>query len=314
MKWRILVSAPYMQPVIERFRHIFEKYDAEIILPEVTERLSEDQLLGLVGDIDGVVAGDDHFTAKVLETAGPRLKVLSKWGTGIDSFDLEACKDLGIVVCNTPNAFSDPVADSVYGYILNFARQLPAMDQQMKAGQWDKIPGRALFETALGVIGVGNVGKAVVRRARAFGMRVLGNDIVDIDSAFIRETGVEMVDKKTLLGNADFVTLHCDLNPRSHHLMDAGRFGQMRPTAVFINTARGPIIKEKDLVSALQSETIAGAALDVFEDEPLPESSPLKGMNNVMLAPHNSNSSPAVWEHVHKSTLKNLFGVLEGNK
>jgi D-3-phosphoglycerate dehydrogenase len=314
MKWRILVSAPYMQPVIERFRHIFEKYDAEIILPEVTERLSEDQLLGLVGDIDGVVAGDDHFTAKVLETAGPRLKVLSKWGTGIDSFDLEACKDLGIVVCNTPNAFSEPVADSVYGYILNFARQLPAMDQQMKAGQWDKIPGRALFETALGVIGVGNVGKAVVRRARAFGMRVLGNDIVDIDSAFIRETGVEMVDKKTLLGNADFVTLHCDLNPRSHHLMDAGRFGQMRPTAVVINTARGPIIKEKDLVSALQSETIAGAALDVFEDEPLPESSPLKGMNNVMLAPHNSNSSPAVWEHVHKSTLKNLFGVLEGNK
>ncbi len=138
MKWRILVSAPYMQPVIERIRHVFEEYSAEIILTRVNERLSEDELLGLMGDIDGVVAGDDHFTVKVLEKAVPRLKVLSKWGTGIDSFDLEACERLGIAVRNTPNAFSEPVADSVMGYILNFARQLPAMDQQMKSGLWTR--------------------------------------------------------------------------------------------------------------------------------------------------------------------------------
>ena len=166
----------------------------------------------------------------------------------------------------------------------------------------------------LGVIGVGNVGKAVVRRARAFGIRVLGNDIVDIDTAFIRETAVEMVDIETLLAVADFVTLHCDLNPGSHYLMTADRFAQMQPSAFIINTARGPIIKEEDLVAALQSKTIAGAALDVFENEPLPENSPLMSMSNVMLAPHNSNSSPAAWENVHQSTLKNLFGVLEGSQ
>lgn len=314
MKWRILVSAPYMQPVIEQFRHVFEKHNAEIILPQVNERLSEDELLGMMGDIDGVVAGDDHFTAKVLEKAVPRLKVLSKWGTGIDSFDLETCKHLGIAVRNTPNAFSEPVADSVMGYILNFARQLPAMNQQMKSGLWDKIPGQALNESVLGVIGVGNVGKAVVRRARAFGMRVLGNDLVDIDTAFIRKTTMELVDKETLLADADFVTLHCDLNPSSHHLMNADRFGQMQPSAFIINTARGPIIRETDLVAALKSKTIAGAALDVFENEPLPEDSPLKNMKNVMLAPHNSNSSPAAWEHVHQSTLRNLFEVLEGHQ
>lgn len=314
MRWKILVSAPYMQPVIERFRDVFEKYDAEIILPQVNERLSEDELLGIMGGIDGVVAGDDHFTAKVLEKAWPRLKVLSKWGTGIDSFDLEACESLGIAVRNTPNAFSEPVADSVMGYILNFARQLPAMDQQMKSGVWNKIPGRALNEVVLGIIGVGNVGKAVVRRAQGFGMKVLGNDIKEVDRGFIEKTGVEMVDKKTLLANSDFVTLHCDLNPSSHHLMTADRFGQMQPSAFIINTARGPIIRETDLIAALKAKTIAGAALDVFENEPLQENSPLINMSNVMLAPHNSNSSPVAWEHVHLSTLRNLFEVLEGNQ
>ena len=111
MKWRILVSAPYMQPVISRFRQVFHAHDAEIILPEVNERLSEKELLNLVGQIDGVVAGDDQFTAPVIEKATPRLKVLSKWGTGIDSFDLNACQRFGVKVCNTPNAFTEPVAD-----------------------------------------------------------------------------------------------------------------------------------------------------------------------------------------------------------
>lgn len=314
MKWKILVSAPYMQPVIERFRPIFEKHDAEVVLPTVHERLSEDELLGLMGDIHGVVAGDDRFTAKVLEKASPNLKVLSKWGTGIDSFDLEACKKLGVAVRNTPNAFSEPVADSVMGYILNFARQLPAMDQQIKAGIWEKIPGKALNESVLGVIGVGNVGKAVVRRANAFGMRVLGNDIVEIDGGFRKDFGVEMVDKKSLLAQSDFVSLSCDLNPSSYHLMTMERFRQMKPTAFVINLARGPIIEEKQLVEALKEKVIAGAALDVFENEPLPKGSPLRKMNNVMLAPHNSNSSPKAWENVHQNTLKNLFEVLEGSE
>lgn len=311
MRWRILISAPYMQTVIDRFRPVFEAHDAEIVLPEVNERLSEKELLDCVGEIDGVVAGDDQFTAAVLEKALPRLKVLSKWGTGIDSFDLEACQRLGVKVCNTLNAFTEPVADSVMGYILNFARQLPWMDRQMKTGVWDKSPGRALNELVLGVIGIGNTGKAVVRRARAFGMTVLGNDIVDMPEAFLDETGIRMVDKLTLLSKADFVSLNCDLNPTSHHLMNQSQFELMKPTAILINLARGPIISEADLVKALHSGAIAGAALDVFEHEPLPVDSPLRAMPNVMLAPHNSNSSPMAWERVHQNTLKNLFDVLE---
>ena len=311
MKWKILVSAPYLQPVLETYRSQLESRGAELLVPKVNERLSESELLNLVGDIDGVIAGDDQFTARVLEKATPRLRVISKWGTGIDAFDLDACKRLGVVIRNTPGAFTEPVADSVMGYVLNFARKLPLMDQQMKAGVWDKIPGKALSETTLGIIGLGNIGSALAKRARAFGMNVIANDIKIIPEKTIRETGVNMVGFEEILRGSDFVSLNCDLNSTSLHLMDSNAFDLMQEQAVVINLARGPIVNEKSLIEALIERKIAGAALDVFEQEPLPETSPLKSMSNVMLAPHNSNSSPTAWLNVHKNTIKNLFEVLE---
>ena len=311
MKWKVLVSAPYLQPVLEEYRGQLESRGAELLVPNVNERLSEEELLQLVGDIDGVIAGDDHFTPQVLEKAAPRLKVISKWGTGIDAFDQAACERLGVAIRNTPGAFTEPVADSIMGYILNFARKLSLMDQQMKAGVWDKIPGMALNETTLGIIGLGNIGTALAKRARAFGMKVIANDIRVIPEAIIRETGVNMVGLGELLGSSDFVSLNCDLNPTSLHLMNTEAFKLMQAHAVVINLARGPLIKEESLIEALLDHTIAGAALDVFEQEPLPEASPLKTMPNVMLAPHNSNSSPTAWLRIHKNTIKNLFEVLE---
>lgn len=308
-RYKVLISAPYMQPVIERFRPIFEHNNIEIVLPVVHERLEEAELLELMADIDGVIAGDDRFTARVIENS-PKLKVLSKWGTGIDSFDKEACAKAGVAIRNTVNAFSEPVADSVLGYMLSFVRRLPWMDKQMKAGIWDKIPGRSLRECTLGVIGVGNVGKAVIRRAHGFGIRILGADPVCPPDDFIAQYGISMVSHEELLQQSDFVSINCDLNPTSNHLMSYPQFAMMKPTAVIINTARGPIIDEPALVEALQSGKIAGAAMDVFEDEPLPMTSPLRQMDNVMLAPHNSNSSPQAWENVHHNTIRNLLEAL----
>ena len=180
----------------------------------------------------------------------------------------------------------------------------------MKRGEWKKIPGKALSEYTLGVIGIGNIGKAVTRRARAFGMKVFGNDIIDIDHVFITETGIEMTSLEHLLSNSDFVSVNCDLNPTSHHLINAKTLALMKPEAILINTARGPIVDEKALIEALQAKRLAGAALDVFEVEPLPLESPLLKMDNVMLAPHNSNSSPAAWERVHWNTIRNLLDGL----
>lgn len=302
----VLLTAPYMLPFVERFRPVFEKHGLDLIIPDVLERMEEADLLKYAGQFDGAICGDDRYTERVIAACAPRLKVISKWGTGVDSIDASACSRYGVALCRTPNAFTTPVADSVLGYMLAFARRQPWMDREMKSGKWEKIPGKTLSECTLGVVGVGNVGKAVVRRARAFGMQVCGTDIVDIDHVFVGESGVQMTDLPTLLSNSDFVSINCDLNPSSHHLMNADTFALMKPTAVLINTARGPVVQESALIEALQSRRIAGAALDVFEFEPLPLESPLLQMDNVMLAPHNSNSSPAAWERVHWNTIRNL--------
>ena len=309
MSRKVLVSAPYIQPVLDRFRPAFAARNIELIVPAVLERLSEEALLELVGDIDGAICGDDQFTERVLDAA-PRLRVIAKWGTGVDSIDLAACRHRGIAVRNTPGAFNEPVADTVLGYILSFARRHPEMDREMHAGRWHKLPGVALRECTLGVIGVGSVGKAVVKRAVAFGMRVLGNDLVPMPAEFLAATGVEMVARDDLLRRADFVSVNCNLNPTSLRLLGEESFRLMKETAVVINTARGRIIDEPALISALRSGRIAGAALDVFEAEPLPANSPLLGMDNVLLAPHNANSSPSGWEAVHENTVRNLLEEL----
>jgi D-3-phosphoglycerate dehydrogenase len=311
MTRKVLVSAPYLLPAINRFRPLFKENHIEIIIPRVNERLEEEEILNYIGDIDGVICGDDRFTAKVLQAA-PKLRVISKWGTGIDSIDLKACLEAGIRICNTPNAFSEPVADTVFGYMLCFSRNLVQMDRKMKTGRWEKIPGKALKECTLGIIGVGNVGKAVARRAKSFGLTLFGNDITEMQKDFIDETNIQMVTREELLRNADFVSINCDLNPSSFHMMNHDMFCLMKPSAVIINTARGPIIKESDLIKALEEEIIGGAALDVFEVEPLPIDSPLKEMPNVLLAPHNANSSPEAWEAVHQNTIHNLINALNG--
>lgn len=306
----VLVSAPYLVPRLDRFRPVLENLGLQLVVAEVRERLEEHELLRYAGQFDGTLCGDDIYTERVLEACAPRLKVISKWGTGVDSIDGEACGRLGIRLYRTPNAFTAPVADTVLGYVLAFARQQPWMDADMKAGEWRKLPAHALSEQTLGIIGVGNIGKAVARRALSFGMRLLGNDIVEIDRAFVAETRMEMVELPALLSQSDYVSINADLNPTSRHLLDAQRLAMMKTGAVLINTARGPIVDEGALSMALEARQIAGAALDVFETEPLPPGSPLRAMRNVLLAPHNANSSPAAWEAVHTNTIRNLISGL----
>jgi D-3-phosphoglycerate dehydrogenase len=306
----VLMTAPYMIPFLDRFRPILTDYGIELIVPDVRERMEEEDILKYAGQFDGTICGDDRYTARAIEACAPRLKVISKWGTGVDSIDAEACSRFGVKLGRTLNAFTIPVADTALGYMLAFARRAPWMDREMKSGKWEKIPGKTLSELTLGVIGVGNIGKAVTRRARAFGMKVFGTDIIDVDHVFVSETGIEMTTLHFLLSNSDFVSVNCDLNPTSHHLINADTLALMKPNAILINTARGPIVEEKALVAALGSGQVGGAALDVFEFEPLPGDSPLLKMDNVLLAPHNSNSSPAAWERVHWNTIRNLLDGL----
>lgn len=302
-KWKVLVSAPYLQLVIEDYRHIFDEHQIEIILPPVKERISEEELLKYIKDVDGILCGNDRITERVL-AAAPKLKVISKWGTGIDAIDQEAALRRGIPVKNTLNAFTEPVADTVFGLMLCFARNILDLNEKMKQGIWSKQLGHALSEFTMGVIGVGYVGKAVIKRAQAFGMRVLANDVKEI-------SGYDLVSLEQLLRESDFISINCDLNPTSRYLINKEKIALMKPTAYLINTARGPIVKEVDLIEALKNKQIAGAGLDVFEDEPLSDDNPLKKMSNVILSPHNANAGAAAWKKVHENTIKNAIDELE---
>jgi len=283
----------------------------EIVIPNVKERMEEEDLLLLIEDIDGVVCGDDRFTKEVYERA-TRLKVISKWGTGIDSINKTLAEEYGVKVYNTPDAFSHPVSETAFAYMLAFSRNVIVSDIIMKNGGWSKPKGITLGEQTLGIVGCGNIGTRMARMAAAFDMTILTYDIREIPEYIKEPYRIEQVDFETLLRKSDFVSLHCDLNDTSRHIMNKRAFEMMKDTAYVINTSRGGVIDENALVDALKKKKIAGCGLDVFEIEPLPQDSELRRMENVILSSHNSNSSPLYWERVHENTLKNLYeGLLK---
>lgn len=309
-----MITAPYMMPRILEFTDRLAAYGIETVVPEVRERLEEADLLELVPGVHGVICGDDRFTRRVFEVADA-LKVISKWGTGIDSLDADAAAEHGVRICRTPNAFTIPVADSVFAYLLAFARRVTDTVEEMRAGSWVKLPGRSLAEQTLGVIGVGDIGSEVARRAVAFGMSVVACDTAGVPEPILALPGVRVAEHDEVFAQADAVTIHTDLNPTSYHLVDARRLELMKSNALVINTARGPVVDEQALVVALRDGRIGGAALDVFEVEPLPADSPLRHLPNVLSAPHNANSSPLAWERVHENSIKNLLeglGIVPG--
>jgi len=308
-RWKVLVTAPRAQAVIERYRNELGLAGCDVVVRCPVERLEEEDLLPLVSDVDGIICGDDRISSRVLDAA-PRLRAISKWGTGIDSIDVADARRRGITVMNSPGAFSEPVADTVMSYVLIFARKPDRMNADMRAGRWQRLPLVSLTECTLGIVGLGGSGRAVARRASAFGMKVLGYDIAPPAQQAIRDLGVTMVSLDALLRDSDFVTLHADLRPDNRHLINASRLSLMKPSAVLVNTARGGLVDETALVAALREGRIAGAALDVFEQEPLPENSPLRALDNVYLAPHNANASALAAERVHATSIGNLLRAL----
>jgi len=306
---KILLSAPYMLMEGNRFDIFFAEHDLDVTRADIVEHLTEDELLDMIADYDGAICGDDPYTRAVLLKA-KKLKVISKWGTGINTIDLIAAKELGIQICNTPNAFSHPVADTALAYMLNFARNVSANTANIKKGVWQKTHCFSLGEKTLGIIGIGNIGTQVARRAHAFGMKILGNDVRPIQPIILEQYGITMVEKSEIYEQADIITIHCDLNEQTYHLLDQKAFETMKHKPYIINTARGGHIDHAALLQALENNAISGVGLDVFENEPIPPKDKLLTFDNVLLAPHNSNSSPKYWDIVHENTLKNLIAHL----
>ena len=310
MKWNVMITCSQLQQTINLYRALFAEHGIEIELPHVVQKLSESQLLEIIDRFDGVIAGDDEFTARVLEK-GKRLKVITKWGVGVDAIDIEAAKRLGIRVYNTPNVFSDEVADVVMGYIILLARQLHKLDQSVRSGSWMKIQGISLRGKTLGVIGVGSIGRAVVQRAIAAGMSIVGYDIASIPSSFITETRLCPVEFEGLLQSADFISLNCSLTSSNWHMLGPREFALMKTPVYIVNTSRGSLIDESALIKALREGKVAGAALDVFEEEPLSPNSPLRQFENCIFGTHNSSNTHEAVMRANELAIHNLLEGLE---
>ena len=305
MKKKIAVTAPYLQLEWEKYKHLLSDY--EIVMPPVFERFEEADMLGiLTPDIEGIICGDDRITEKVIENAS-NLKVIVKWGTGIDSINRKYAGSRGIPVRNTPDAFITPVTESTIGLMLSIVRRIDENNRKMHEGKWEKLRAFTLYELTTGIIGYGRIGSAVARKLSAFTENVIWHDILtDEELNPDGEFSGKRVTLFELLERSDIITLHCDLNPSSRHLISEENILRMKDGVILINTARGPVINEPDLEKYLKTGKIGFAGVDVFEKEPLPEDSFLRSCDRCILLSHNTNSSPLHWERVHLNSINML--------
>ena len=273
MAWRVLVTDGLSEEGLRLLRE-----QAKVVESETLEALGESDAL--------VVRGRTKVTAEVLEQAGSNLKVIGRAGVGVDNIDLEAAKSLGVTVVNAPQAAAVAVAELTLGLMLSLSRHIPAADASMRRAEWRKseLRGSELFDKTVGIVGVGRIGMAIAERASAFGMKVFGYDALKPEDE-LRSRGIEPTDFDTLLSSSDYVLVHLPLNDETRGMFGREALGKMKPGARLISAARGGIVDEPSLLAALETGHLAGAALDVFSQEP-PGESKLLVHPNVVSTPH----------------------------
>jgi D-3-phosphoglycerate dehydrogenase len=273
-------------------------------------KLTREELLKRISDADALVVRSATKVTRDMIEAGRKLKVIGRAGVGVDNIDLEAATERGIVVVNAPEATSITVAEHTMGLMLAMARKIPFADRSMKSGKWEKkkFMGAELRDKLLGVLGLGRIGSEVVKRAKAFGMKIQAFDPY-ISEKSAKELGVKLVEFDELISTSDFITLHVPLTEQTKNLIGEKEFAKMKKDIILINCARGGIVNEDALYDALKSGKIAGAALDVFEKEPL-EESPLAGLENVILTPHLGASTEEAQKYASIIVCEEVLKVL----
>ena len=249
-----------------------------------------------------------HLDREVL-TSCPKLKLISIWGTGTDNVDLEAARELGITVTNTPGANALAVAEHTMALLVSVARQIPYLDHEIRQGNWPRGEMVQLNNKILGLIGLGAIGKYVARMAKGFGMDVIAWTFRPTEER-AKESGVRFVSKAELLEDSDVVSLHLRLSDETREFLKKEDFDLMKPTAFLVNTARGGLVETDALYNALQSKKIAGAALDVFDQEPLPAGDVLATLPNVVMTPHNAGMTPEAIINGLMMTVENVEAFL----
>lgn len=257
-----------------------------------------------IKDVDGVIIGVDPLNKKVLQNA-KKLKVIAKYGVGVDNIDVDYARERNIPVSITLNANADAVADYTFALMLATSRKVSQIDRACRNMQWDKITTIDVNNKTLGLIGLGNIGKKVVDRAKGFNMNILAFDLKK-DDAFAKESDITFVDDiDEIFKNADFISLHLPLNNSTKYILDNNQFEQMKSTAVVINTARGGLINEKALFRALKENKIWGAGVDVFETEP-PNNIELLNLDNIVIGSHAAASTVQAIDNMGIMASENL--------
>lgn len=276
---------------------------------------NRDELRELLADAVGVIAGSEPYTREVMEEA-KHLRVISRNGVGYDAVDVAAATDLGIVVTYTPDAMVDTVADLAFGLLLGVARRIPELDAHMKKGEWHRVIGADVSGKTLGLVGTGRIGMATARRARAFNMRLVGFDPYP-NPLFVEELGGDYLSLEELFEVADFISLHVPSTAATRNLVSGELLARLKPTAFLINTARGTLIDEAALLKHLQEGRLAGAALDVFSQEPPAAGSAaeeLARLPNVVALPHVASFTPNTVARMGRGACRNLLSVLSGTR
>ncbi|NJE76476.1 hydroxyacid dehydrogenase [Thermococcus sp. ES12] len=303
---KVLVAAPLHERAIE----VLKNAGFEVIYEEYPD---EEKLVELVGDVDAIIVrSKPRVTRKVIEAA-PKLKVIGRAGVGLDNIDLEAAKERGIKVVNSPGASSRSVAELAVALMFAVARKIAFADRKMREGIWAKkqCMGMELEGKTLGIVGFGRIGYSIAKIARALGMNVLLYDPYPNEER-AREVGGKFVPLEELLKESDVVTLHVPLVEQTYHLINEERLRLMKPTAILINAARGAVVDTSALVKALQGGWIAGAGLDVFEEEPLPKDHPLTKLDNVVLTPHIGASTVEAQMRAGVQVAEQIVEILKG--
>lgn len=309
---RVVVTGRVPEPALQKLR---EKHDVDAW--EGSESISREELLRRVAGADAVVSLlTERIDAELLDAAGPQLQVVANVAVGYDNIDVPACTERGITATNTPGVLTEATADIAFGLILMATRRLGEGERLIRAGQpwkWGMffLLGSSLQGKTLGVVGMGGIGLATARRAKAFGMEIVYQSRSEIDPAIAAELGARRVDLDELLAVSDVVSLHCPYGPNTHHLIGAEQLAAMKDTAYLVNTARGPIIDEAALATALREGEIAGAGLDVFEQEPKVHPWLLE-LENVVLVPHLGSATVETRTAMAVLAADNALAVLQG--
>lgn len=307
---RVLVTPTSYAQYDDRLREELEQQVGEVVYNTTGQALSSHDLIELIPDFDGFIAGVDEIDRPVIEAAR-RLKAIARYGVGVDNIDLDAAREHGIIVTNTPSANSGSVAELAITFMLALARDLVPTATGTRAGAWPQVRGVSLEGKTVGLVGFGSVGKEVARRLLGFGCTVLAFDVVE-DQAFAQDHDVQLCDIQELLARSDFVSLHCPLLPETRGLVDAAFLDRMKTGAFLVNTARGGLIDPEAVLDALHSGTLRGVALDVFTEEPPPPDDPLLNHPGVIATPHMAAHTDRAATAMGWGALHNCLAVLRG--